>query len=184
MHYWQIKKASNIVKNGGVIVYPTEAVYGLGCDPLNPCAVGKILDIKNRRIDKGLLLITANIKHIMAYIHKPQTDKINAILLSSETPTTWLFKAAENVPYWLTGNHPTIAIRLTQHPIAKALCTQLGHPLVSTSANISTKPPIVRKVLAYKHFYKKVDYIISGSVGNHNSPSEIRDAASGQILRA
>ena len=183
MQQWQIKNAANIIKDGGVIVYPTEAVYGLGCDPLNPHAVERILDLKKRSMDKGLLLIAAHTRQVMEYIHEPQEENLNVLFSSSETPITWLLKAAANVPYWLTGNHTTIAIRLTRHPIAKAICQQLGHPLISTSANISARHPANRKVLAYKYFYGQVDFIVGGSLGKYHSPSEIRDATSGRTLR-
>ena len=113
MHQWQIKNAANIVMDGGVIVYPTEAVYGLGCDPLNPHAVERILDLKKRNINKGLLLIASNLKQILEYIHEPQEENIYALFSSNERPITWLFKAATNVPYWLIGSYTTIAIRLT-----------------------------------------------------------------------
>jgi len=188
LHPWHIKKAANIIAHGGVIVYPTEAVYGLGCDPLDPHAVARILDLKNRNIDKGLLLIAAHISHVIKYVHESQQELCTTLFhsaenVSTETAVTWVFKAANHVPYWLTGNRSSIAIRLTQHPIAKAICEQWGQPLVSTSANISTRRPLDRKILAYKIFYKKVDYVVGGSLGKHRSPSEIRDATTGQILR-
>jgi len=190
LRQWPIKKAANIIKHGGVIVYPTEAVYGLGCDPLNPHAVARILTLKHRNIDKGLLLISAHFSHVSQYIHSSQQGTCAALFLATEKETreapvaiTWLFKAADHVPFWLTGNHSTIAIRFTQHPIAKAICELWGQPIISTSANISTQRPLNRKVLAYKIFYKKVDYMVAGPLGKQVCPSEIRDVATGQVVR-
>ena len=181
---WHIRQAVRIIKAGGVIAYPTEAIFGLGCDPLNPYAIEKLLTLKQRDINKGLLLIATNIEQIRPYVDQLDASMVKKILGPGVQPITWLIKANPSVPYWLRGNHPTIGIRIIHHPIATAICTCLNQPIISTSANISHRPPAKRRIMVHKYFHGLVDDIVSGSLGKYAAPSEIRDIVTDQVIRS
>lgn len=172
-----------MVWGGGVITYPTEAVFGLGCDPLNAQAVARILAIKQRDAGKGLILIAADITQLEPFMLLD--DAMRAALLKTwPGPVTWVVPAAAGVPEYLSGGRDTLAVRVTAHPVARALCETTGLALVSTSANLSghsplRSPPTVRHLLG-----KKVDYVVPGTVGGLKNPTEIRDARTGRVLRA
>lgn len=176
-----LRRAAAAIEHGGVIAYPTEAVYGLGCDPDNFDAVSKLLAIKQRSPDQGLILIAASIDQLEKYMAPLNPAARNTLLQSWPGPQTWIVPAAHGTPSWLTGNHPTIALRVTAHPVASALCRLCGHALVSTSANLSGYPPardarVVRRM-------PELDYILDGPVGNLAGPTPIRDLLSGNLLR-
>lgn len=174
--------ASNAILAGGVIAYPTEAVYGLGCNPWNEAAVQRILALKQRAVAQGLIVIAAAVEQLADLI-APLTPEITARVLPTwPGPVTWLLPAAENCPRWLTGDHATLAVRVTAHPLAAALCQAAG-PLVSTSANPHGQPPARDAPTVRAYFPTGLDYVLDGAVGDTGRPSEIRDAASGRILR-
>ncbi len=180
---WHCRQAALIIKRGGLIAYPTETVYGLGCDPLNLKPILKILELKHRPLAKGLIIIAAEVNQLLPYIESSPTE-IDKTLLSSETqPTTWIFKAQPWVPTWLTGQHTTLAVRLTSHPAAHALCMQLQHPIVSTSANPPGTRPARNRYILRKWFHSKLDHISPGTTSIHNTPSIIKDVKTGLILR-
>jgi len=180
---WHSRLSARIIQQGGLIAYPTETVYGLGCDPLNAEAITKLLDLKFRPMSKGLIIVAATVEQLLPYIETSQSNIDNTLLSMTDQPTTWSFRAQSWVPAWLTGNHTTIAIRLTTHPVAKALCSRLQHPLVSTSANPPGISPARNKYILRKCFYKNVDYIMPGDTIAHGKPSIIKDAETGLIVR-
>ncbi len=166
-----------------MIAYPTEAVFGLGCDPLNPEAVRRVLDLKKRRIDKGLILIASTLPQLHPFI-RPLDARIRQALTDSwPGPVTWAVPASADCPDWLTGGKSTLAVRVSAHPVCRALCERWGGPLVSTSANASGNPPIRKRELLWKHFGTLIDYIVPGELGELKNPTEIRDAASCAIIR-
>lgn len=174
--------ACNAIRTGGVIAYPTEAVYGLGCDPWNEAAVLRILALKQRAVAQGLIVIAAAVEQLASLL-APLTPEIAARVLPSwPGPVTWLVPAAAECPRWLTGNHATLAVRVTAHPLAAALCERAG-PLVSTSANPHGQPPARDAQTVRSYFPTGLDYVLDGAVGDTGRPSEIRDAASGRIIR-
>ncbi|MGA9854858.1 MAG: Sua5/YciO/YrdC/YwlC family protein [Gammaproteobacteria bacterium] len=180
---WPMRAARQTVWSGGVIAYPTEAVFGLGCDPLNATAVAKLLAIKQRDGAKGFILIAADITQLEPYIDV--SDKLRDQLLETwPGPITWVVPAALGVPDWLTGGRATLAVRITAHPVAQALCQATGLALTSTSANLSSHPPLRSSLAVRRLLRNKLDYIVPGNVGSHRRPTEIRDALSGKILRA
>src|SRR3990167_4516311 len=130
-----VEKVTKVLQQQGVIAYPTEAVYGLGCDPFSELAVKKILKLKKRDINKGLILIASNWKQIENLIQPIPDEKLSQVMQTWPGPVTWLFPASDEVPRWISGAHSTIALRITAHPIAKALCEKWNGPIVSTSAN-------------------------------------------------
>lgn len=172
---------NKLLSNGGIIAYPTEAVYGLGCDPFNEIAVNRLLAIKQRSVDKGLILIAADFSQIENLILPVPT--INKIKKTWPGPNTWVFPATKNVPSWITGSFSTIAIRITDHPIAKQICLEFENPIVSTSANIAGEAPIKNWQDLNPILLNSIDYLVKGKVGDEEKPSVIRDALSGDILR-
>lgn len=180
----QITQAAEVIRAGGLVAYPTEAVFGLGCDPLNEAALKRLLKLKNRPIDKGMILIAAEFAQLEGYL-APMTPHVRQRLLDSwPTPVTWLVPARHDVPQLLRGNHKTIAVRVTQHPTAAALCRQAEMAIVSTSANLTGQPP-ARNVAQIKLcFGSQVDFTLDEALGRSPAPSEIRDAITGKIIRS
>jgi len=179
-----IRRAAAVINSGGVIAYPTEAVYGLGCDPDDPDAVVRLLSIKQRSLDHGLIVIAATIDQLENYLAPMSKSQRQKLVRSWPGPQTWVAPAADRAPVWLTGKHDTIAVRVTAHPVASALCRQCGHGLVSTSANLAGGPPArdVRKVR--RALGDELDYILNGPVGGLAQPTPIRDLVTGKILRS
>ncbi|TMO65906.1 L-threonylcarbamoyladenylate synthase [Pseudoalteromonas aurantia] len=177
--------AVHALQQGQVICYPTEAVYGLGCDPDNQDAVEALLAIKQRDVAKGLILIADNYSQCLPYVDDAQipTDKREDIFSSWPGGVTWVLPAKQSTPKWLTGAHSTIAVRVTAHPTVKALCQQFGKPLVSTSANLSGQDPVASLDEAKRVFTKQVGYYVDAPLGGANAPSQIKHALTGAVLR-
>ena len=137
--------AITCLTQGEVILYPTEAVYGLGCDPDNQQAVEALLAIKQRPVEKGLILIADNYGQLLKYVDdaKIPMDKRADIFSSWPAAITWVMPASKNTPKWLTGQFDTIAVRVTNHPTVKRLCQEFGKPLVSTSANLTGQETVI-----------------------------------------
>jgi L-threonylcarbamoyladenylate synthase len=178
-----IARAARIVRAGGVIAYPTEAVFGLGCLPLNRAAVLRVLAIKRRSWRKGLILIGANLAQIERFVVLPPEPRRSEILASWPGPVTWVLDARRGTPRWLRGSHDSLAVRVTAHPVARALCSRAGQALVSTSANVSRRPPH-RKLLPLRcQLGSTVDYVLAGEVGGRAEPTVIRDGRTGRLVR-
>lgn len=169
---------------GELIVYPTEAVMGIGCDPDNEAAVGALLALKNRPVEKGMILIADTYSRLLPYVNDNavKLDKRTEIFSSWPGPVTWLLPKSDSAPAWITGEHDTIAVRVTDHPVVKDLCEKLGKPLVSTSANPSGQAPAKDVAQAKAYFGNNVTYV-EGTVGGHSRPSTIRDGQTGQVIR-
>lgn len=179
-----IQTAVSKLKAGGIIAYPTEAVYGLGCDPNNEKAVMHLLALKNRNIEKGLILIAASIKQLQPFIKDLDPHTCQRIAPTWPGPITWLLPAKDNAPVFLRGRHKKIAVRVTDHPLVIELCKKWDGALVSTSANPGDQPP-ARSVEQVKNYFgDKVDYILTGDLGNLSNPTEIRDAETGETIRS
>ena len=165
---------------GAVFAYPTEAVYGLGCDPKNEAAVMRLLEIKQRPITKGLILIAADFSQVEAYL-KPLNEKQLAFKQASDI--TYIYPASDSAPKWLTGDFNSLAVRITKHPLVKELCTQLDSALVSTSANLTGKEPAKTANEVAIALDGLIEVILEGKTGDLDKPTEIRDSISGQIIR-
>ena len=176
-----IQRAARILQSGGVVAYPTEGVFGLGCLPDNFAAVSRILQIKERDPAMGLALIAADLAQLDHWIMLPENSA--PLSSSDDKPVTWIVPATDSVPAWIRGDHDGVAIRLTTHPVAHALCTAVGSALVSTSANISGRPPARNSIVLRRGFRALVDYIVPGECGPASGPSEIRDLQTGKTLR-
>lgn len=182
----KIDLAVEVLQQGGVIAYPTEAVFGLGCDPNNLSAVKKILDLKKRKKEKGLILIAANFEQLKPYIkplEKPIEDKLIASWKDREHAVTWLVPVDKDVSEYLKGQFDTLAIRVSHHPVVKELCEKFGGALVSTSANIATQEAARNAEQVKEIFGSNVDFILEGETNLNAEPSEIRDALTDKIIR-
>lgn len=178
-----LKRAAGIINSGGVVAYPTEGVYGLGCLPDEGEAVMRILQLKGRRIDKGLILIASSLEQLDDYIEPLSRGMRSRVTSTWPGPHTWIVPAKPDAPPWLTGGRDTLAVRVTAETIARRLCDLTASPLVSTSANREGRSP-ARTQLASKYLFGiKVDFYVPGRVGGLGSPTPIRDARDGQIVR-
>lgn len=177
----KLRYAAELIRNGGVVAYPTEGVFGLGCDPDCQAAVTQILDLKQRSQQTGFILIAENLAQLYDWITPTAEERER--LLNAHGVITWIVTANPLTPRWITGGRKTIAVRITQHPVAAALCHLAGTPLVSTSANRHGHPP-ARSVLSVRcKFGRLIDYIVPGTTGGRAGPSEIRDARTGTVIR-
>jgi len=180
----RLRIAARIVRAGGLIAYPTEAVYGLGCDPLNQRAVQRLLALKRRSVSKGLILIAADFAQLEPFLQPiPLPDRAR-LEASWPGPQTWLIPARTDTPRWLRGQYDTLAVRVTAHPVAAALCRACGRPLVSTSANPGGRPPARSALAVRRQWGQKLDYLLPGPTGGAAKPTAIQDLRTGRVLRS
>ena len=171
------------LRAGQVIAYPTEAVYGLGCDPANESAVRKVLSLKDRPESAGLVLIASEYSQLQAWIAEIDQSLVEKAMQTWPGPVTWLFPRAMGVPDYLAGNHDTIAVRLTAHEPSRALCNAFGSALVSTSANPTAEEPARSAREVEDYFGHHIGGILAGPLGGAENPSEIRDLLHDNIIR-
>lgn len=181
----KIADAVAALRAGGVIAYPTESVYGLGCDPLNQTAFERLFALKQRPPSQGVLLIGADFDQVAPFIDLATIPSaaLETVRASWPGPNTWVCPRAKEVPAWIAGDHAGIALRVTAHPIASALCRAFGGAMVSTSANRHNDPPARSADAVRSAFGDELKYILAGSTGGLERPTPIRDALSGQIFR-
>ncbi len=172
-----------MLERGGVIAYPTEAVLGLGCDPWDEEAVEKVLWLKRRPVHKGLIIVASDLAQLVRLVDFARVPGLDEVAASWPGPVTWLMPTYPDTPYWLSGRHDTLAVRISAHPVVRRLCHRVG-PLVSTSANPSGCLPARTGRRARAYFGREVDCYVPGHVGGDPRPSVIRDALSGQVVRA
>lgn len=185
---WQLASALSALYHGETIAYPTEAVWGLGCDPFNINAVNRLLALKKRPVEKGLILVAANLVQVAPLLHHLSDAQLAQLKQSvSDTcvdrPTTWLIPSHGLVPYWITGEHDTVAVRISRHPTVAAICQAFGGMIVSTSANPRQRSPALTQLAVRCYFGKLVRSYVAGEVGCAGRPSEIRHLVTGEILR-
>jgi L-threonylcarbamoyladenylate synthase len=179
-----LEQAARVLRDGGLVAYPTEGVYGLGCDPMNEAAVDRLLILKQRPRAKGLILIAAapeQLDPFMAPLEPPLRERV---LARWPGPVTWVVPAAPTAPEWVRGAHETIAVRVTAHPLAASLCRAAGMAIVSTSANLSGHDPARSAQEVVAQLGGRVDCILEGALGGLDRPTEILDARTGQVLRS
>ena len=179
---WHIREAARHIAAGGIIAYPTETVYGLGCDPGNGAAVLRLLDLKHRNIDHGVILIASDFTQLEPWLLPLAAVVRKRVAARQPGPVTWTLPCLPEIPVWLRGRHTSLAVRITDHPVAVALCKRRGGPLVSTSANRHGKRPATTPLAVRQVFHNDIDYILHGPVGS-GVPSKIRDGVTGKILR-
>ena len=178
----EVKDVICHLKSGEVIGYPTEAVYGIGCDPWNQSSVEKIAKIKGRKKRQTFLMVASSIDQL--------TDLIDISRLSSQVKsswpghTTWLIKAKENVPYWLQDEQTNkVGVRISNHPLVRELCSEYGKPIISTSANISGKEEIKNQQEFIRTFSSDINYLVDGDLGDYDKASMIIDMETNRKIR-
>lgn len=170
------------LRRGGVIAYPTESCFGLGCEPRNRRAVQRLLRIKGRPERKGLILIAGKFSQLKPYLAPLTPSQVQTLHEKWPGPHTWLVPASHNCPFWLTGRHSTLAVRVTAHPGSARLCNEAGMALVSTSANRSGQKS-ARTARECKRLFGDRVKVVPGLVGKRRRPSTIQDFATGKIIR-
>ena len=170
------------LKRGGLIAYPTESCYGLGCDPRKRNAVLRLLKLKQRPQRKGLILIASNYDQLVRYVQAVTLPEQAVLKSDGAQVITRLMPAKPNCPRWLRGDHDTLAVRLTAHPDAAALCHQLNTALVSTSANFSGGKAVRSYAECCRLFATQVR-VLPGRVGKRKKPSTIMAWRDGRIIR-
>ncbi|WP_319946372.1 L-threonylcarbamoyladenylate synthase [Vibrio methylphosphonaticus] len=175
----------DMLKSGEVIAYPTEGVFGVGCDPDNIEAIKKLLAVKERPVDKGLILIASSYEQLRPYIDETQLSKtqLERVFSTWPGPYTWVMPASTKVSPWLSGQFDTIAVRVTDHALVQALCQEFGKPVTSTSANLTGMPSCMTVGEVKVQLGERLAGILNGEVGGRENPSEIRDARTGQMIR-
>jgi L-threonylcarbamoyladenylate synthase len=179
----QLRAVCAALREGGVIAYPTEGVWGLGCDPLNGVAVNRILALKKRDWRKGLILIAADFEQLAPFVQLPSNTAQKRAFSTWPGPTTWVFPASDHTPLWISGDRDTVAIRVSAHPVVRELCVAYGGPIVSTSANRSGGAPARSASAVRVTFSGSIDALLPGALGGRDAPTSIRDVISGMILR-
>lgn len=176
---------AKLLAEGGVIAYPTEAVFGLGCDPDNLTAVQRILDIKQRPWQKGLIMVADSFDQLRPYLDL--TDISDAQIAHAHEywpgPFTFIFPANASLSTLVRGQFDTVAVRVSAHPIVKALCQTLAKPLISTSANPAGEEPALDGATIERMFADKIDALVAGQLGEQGQPSTIIDIRTGKVLR-
>lgn len=180
-----VEAAVALLRRGGVVAYPTEGVWGLGCDPFDETAVLRLLAIKQRDVAKGLILIAADRAQLdgladWGAVPAARRAEVDA---SWPGPNTWIVPASARVPRWITGDHASVAVRVSAHPVVAALCTAFGSALVSTSANLAGMPAPATRGALDPALVAAVDGCVAGETGGRDRPSDIRDACTGEALR-
>ncbi len=179
-----IGDAARVMRDGGVAAYPTEACFGLGCDPRNDRAVARILALKRRSPRQGLILAAATLVQLRPYLDPSAADLLDGPLSTWPGPVTWILPASRFTPRWITGAHDSVAVRVSACHDVVGLCHAFGGAIVSTSANPHGAPPARTVHDVRRYFGHRIDALVFGRVGGLANPTEIRDAATGAVLRA
>jgi len=183
MNHWHLRQAAKCIRNGGVVAYPTETVYGLGCDPFNPNAVTRLLTLKQREWTKGLILVAADLEHVRQLIKVDDFDHLREQVTRETQIVSWIIPAQPNLPLLIRGVHGSVAIRISRHPLIVELCGILQQPIVSTSANPSRQHPATNAMQIRRYFDQQLDYIIHSAHPCKASPSQLLRYPSRQRLR-
>ncbi len=179
-----LNNAVTALRHSGVIAYPTEAVWGLGCDPDNTAALTRLLALKQRDPAKGMILVAAGLEQLLPWLDGLATDQRQRLEQPCETPTTWLVPDNGRAHRLVRGDHQQVALRISRHPLVAQLCQAFGGPLVSTSANRAGEPAAMSLAQLHASFGESLDAVLGGALGGYERPSTIRDLLSGRVLRA
>lgn len=183
MSDWHIQQARMLLNAGGVIAYPTEGVWGLGCDPDNAQALQALLAIKQRDAKKGFILVASHIGQLDFLLADLPADKQAVLGQHWPGPFTFLVPHRDLFLPAVVGQFATIAVRVSDHPVVKQLCDAFGGPLISTSANLSGHAAARSAVQVRRQLGHKFDYLVPGELGGAKKPSRIIDLMSGRIIR-
>ena len=180
--YWHIRMAARAIDSGGVIAYPTEAVFGLGCSPWNFDAIDRLVWLKRRPKSKGFIVVAASASQLKRIVDFSRLNNLVEILDTWPGPFTWVMPALPSVPDTIRGENGEIAVRVSAHPVIQHLCSLCG-PIISTSANPANNTPARSERAVRKYFRDSLDYILPGNLGSESTPTEIRHALSGRVIR-
>lgn len=180
----QLRLAAAHLRAGGVIAHATEGVWGLACSPFDAAALRRVLELKSRPVEKGMILLCTRLQQVLPLLEPLTAAQRERIEAPSSGPVTWLVPCRPEVPVLLRGQHSTLAVRLTTHEQAAALIDALGWPLVSTSANPAGRPPAKNRLRVQQYFGEELDYILPGELGGAAGPSAIRRLSDGGLQRA
>lgn len=179
---WRVQQVARAVRAGGVIAYPTEAVWGVGCDPWDEDAVLRLLALKERPVEKGLILIADTVEQFDFLLDDLPERWLDRLAGTWPGPNTWLVPHRGRLPEWITGRHDSVALRVTDHPLVERLCALTG-PLVSTSANPAGRPAARSRLRVEQYFPRQLDAVFTGPLGGRRNPSVIRDLRTGEVIR-
>lgn len=181
---WHLQQTRLVLSAGGVVAYPTEAVWGLGCDPWNVEAVNRLLELKDRPVHKGLILVAASVAQI-EFLLTPLNDSLRSRAVECwPGPVTCLLPDIhQQIPSNVRGRHHSVAVRVSSHPLVQQLCETAGGPLVSTSCNPAGRHPARHVWQVHRYFGYQLDKVIPGRLGGQKKPSQILDIATGRWLR-
>lgn len=180
---FRIHLAVRALRAGGVIAYPTEGVWGLGCDPDNPEAVLRLLELKRRDMAKGLVLVAADIDQFAAHLAGLSNAQYQQLQASWPAALTWLVPSNGAAADWICGASHSVALRVSAHPVVSALSRAFDGPIVSTSANPSSRPAAMTPLGVRRYFGDRLEYILGGELGGRGAPTPIRDLVTGAFLR-
>ncbi|MBZ5487128.1 Sua5/YciO/YrdC/YwlC family protein [Halomonas aquamarina] len=179
-----LEAAVKALQTGNVIACPTEAVWGLSCDPDNDEALTHLMRMKDRDPAKGVILVAANIQQFQPWLNQLPLELHAPLAASWPGPNTWLVPDNGRSHALVRGAHQRVALRVTDHPLMKALCEAFGGPLVSTSANRAGEPPAMSAAQVNEIFGEELGAILAGELGGQERPSTIRDLVTGKVMRA
>jgi L-threonylcarbamoyladenylate synthase len=178
---FSIRHAAHIIRHGGIIAYPTDTIYGLGCDPYNQLAVERINIIKQRPLNKQFIILAGHIDQIRPLILISREEE--KIITQNDEPTSWVIAAGPKAPSWLIDSENTLAIRISKHDVVKKLCQNLGHAIISTSANTSGKLPAKNALELHRYFHNSVDKILLSNREQASKASKIIRLCDNHIIR-
>jgi len=181
---WKLRFAAHWLRQGGLVAYPTEAVYGLGCDPLNDVAVQRLLALKQRSWRKGLILIASDPEQFAPYLVEQSAEIAARVHATWPGAVSWLWPAQASVSPLLRGAHTSLAVRIPAHPLARALCGVAGHPIVSTSANRSGQRPARSALDVRRKLGREPVLVLHGAVNRRAQPSQIIDLLTQRHIRS
>ena len=172
----------DFIRSGKLVAYPTESIYGIGCDPFNQNSVEKIFKIKARPRSKPMILVASNISQLINIVEIE--DLSDEVRESWPGHITWVIPCKDKCPQWLMNtNNKTVAIRISQHPVIVEMCDLLQSPIISTSANKTNEEPIKLPTELMNVFNQEIDFLVKGELGNRTNPSIIKEMETGLIIR-
>lgn len=178
---FSIRHAAHVIRSGGIIAYPTDTIYGLGCDPFNATSVARLNIIKQRALGKQFILLCGDIDQIrpLVFLNKAQENTITR----NNEPISWVVDAKPSAPSWLCSDDHTLTIRISRQSDVQRLCQALGHAIISTSANLSTKKPAQNALQLHKYFHFSVDKILTSNKNLNTKPSKIIRLCDNHVIR-
>jgi L-threonylcarbamoyladenylate synthase len=180
---WRSRLLAKRLREGAVIAYPTEGVWGLGCLPEHQEAVVRLLQLKGRAWQKGLIMVAASMDQALPYVEVLSPSEVAELDENWPGPVTYLLPKSDRTPVWVSGESDSVAIRVSGHPVIQGLCRELGGPIISTSANPSGKSPALSRLRLKQYFGNGLDEIVPGKLGGLSGPTEIRDFQKGTTTR-